>query len=132
MPNPTGKGGWKRGQSGNPGGRRAGYHVTRTPQDPPPPKTYRPISDICREARGFAELALHTLVDICRCGSDRDRLAAATQILDRGFGKPLQMIDAAILTKKLTELSATELDALQARLLTEAAALPPPAPEAPA
>jgi hypothetical protein len=70
------------------------------------------------------------LVDICRCGSDRDRLTAATQILDRGFGKPLQMIDAAILTKKLTELSAGELDQLQARLLTEVAALPPPVPEA--
>jgi hypothetical protein len=49
---------------------------------------------------------------------ERNRLVAAREILDRGFGRPLQMIDAFMMTKKLTELSPDELAALEARLLT--------------
>jgi hypothetical protein len=132
---------WQKGQSGNPKGRPPGARSKRAPKDPPlpelgadldpvpPPREYRYITDLGREARKFGELALHVLIDICRTGGDRDRLAAANAILDRGYGKPLQMIDAAILTRKLTELSTVELDALQARLLTEVAALPHPASE---
>ena len=59
---------------------------------------------------------------ICRSGvSERTRLAAAQALLDRGYGRPLQMIDTSILTKKLSELSPEELAALEARLVTAAA-----------
>ncbi len=101
--NPTGKGGWKKGQSGNPTGLRG-----------------RHIGDLSRAARAYAQLALETLVEICRKSDDRARLVAARELLDRGFGKPLQMIDASIMTKKLNELSKDELEALEARLLTMA------------
>jgi hypothetical protein len=101
MANPTGIGGWKKGQSGNPTGVRG-----------------RHIGDLSREARRYAHLALTTLVGICRKGMERNRLAAARELLDRGYGRPLQMIDASILTKKLSELNADELAALEARLLT--------------
>src|SRR5947209_10133845 len=101
--NKTGKGGFKPGVSGNPGGR---------------PR--RHIGDLSRETRQYAQLAVSTLVKICRAGEERNRLVAARELLDRGYGRPLQMIDASILSKKLSELSAEELAALEARLVTAA------------
>jgi hypothetical protein len=62
------------------------------------------------------------LVKICRKGMERNQLAAARELLDRGYGRPLQMIDASILRKKLTDLSPDEIAALEARVLTDAAA----------
>jgi len=62
------------------------------------------------------------LVKICRKGMERNQLAAARELLDRGYGRPLQMIDASILRKKLNDLSPDEITALEARLLTDAAA----------
>ena len=53
---------------------------------------------------------------------ERNQLAAARELLDRGYGRPLQMIDASIMSKKLTELSPDEIEALEARLLSDAAA----------
>lgn len=99
--NPTGKGGFGKGQSGNPGGR---------------PKQH--IGDLSREARRYATLALTTLVEICRKGIERNRLVAARELLDRGYGRATLMIDASIMNKKLSELSAEELAALEARMLT--------------
>ena len=101
--NRTGKGSFKPEQSGNPGGR---------------PK--RHIGDLSRETRRYAQLALSTLVKICRGGLERNRLAAARELLDRGYGRPIQMVDASILTKKLNDLTPDELAALEARLLTGA------------
>ena len=49
-------------------------------------------------------------------------MAAARELLDRGYGRPLQMIDASVLHKKLSELSPDEIAALEARLLTDATA----------
>jgi hypothetical protein len=63
-----------------------------------------------------------TLVKICRKGIERNQLAAARELLDRGYGRSLQMIDVSLLRKKLTELSPDEIAALEARLLTEPAA----------
>jgi hypothetical protein len=103
--NPSGVGGFKKGQSGNPGGLRNKH-----------------ISDLSREARRYASLAVSTLVKICRKGMERNQLAAARELLDRGYGRPLQMIDASIMSKKLTELSPDEIEALEARLLSDAAA----------
>jgi hypothetical protein len=104
MPNPTGKGGFAPGQTGNPGGR-----------------SKRHIGDLSREARRYAKLAMDTLVRICKTGTERNKLVAAREILDRGYGRPVQMIDASVIQKKLSELSADELAALEARMLTAAA-----------
>jgi hypothetical protein len=101
--NPSGAGGFKKGQSGNPGGLR-----------------HRHIGDLSREARRYAHLAVGTLVKICRKGIERNQLAAARELLDRGYGRPLQMIDASVLRKKLNELTPDEITALEARLLTDA------------
>ena len=103
--NPSGVGGFRKGQSGNPGGLRNKH-----------------IGDLSREARRYGSLACHTLVKICRKGMERNQLAAARELLDRGYGRPLQMIDASIMSKKLTELSPDEIEALEARLLSDAAA----------
>src|SRR5438270_14076716 len=103
--NPSGKGGFMKGQSGNPGGR-----------------SRRHIGDLSREARRYASLAVSTSVKICRNGMERNRLVAARELLDRGYGRPIQMIDASILMKKLSELSPEELAGLEARLLTAATA----------
>src|ERR1700722_8359707 len=97
--NPSGVGGFKKGQSGNPGGLK-----------------HKHIGDLSRETRRYAHLALSTLVKICRKGMERNQLAAARELLDRGYGRPLQMIDASILHKKLNELTPDEIAALEARL----------------
>ena len=102
--NPSGIGGFKKGRSGNPGGLK-----------------HKHIGDLSREARRYAHLAVSTLVKICRKGMERNQLAAARELLDRGYGRPLQMIDASVLRKKLTELSPEEIASLEARLLTDAA-----------
>ena len=47
--NPTGAGGFKKGQSGNPGGLKRKH-----------------IGDLSRETRRYAHLAVSTLVKICR------------------------------------------------------------------
>jgi hypothetical protein len=103
MPNPTGKGGFQKGASGNPGGRPQAH-----------------IGDLSREARRYAHLAVGTLVKICRKGMERNQLVAARELLDRGYGRPIQMIDASLARKKLSELSPEELAAFEARLVTSA------------
>lgn len=96
---------FKKGASGNPAGR--------------PRKA---IGDLSQEARRYAGLALNTLVEICRKGTERNRLAAANSLLDRGYGRPVQAIDMITAGKKLSELTAEELAALEARLVSGAAA----------
>ncbi len=49
-------------------------------------------------------------------------LVLGCELLDRGYGRPLQMIDASIMRRKLSELSPDEVEALEARLLSDAAA----------
>jgi hypothetical protein len=69
-PNPTGKGGFKKGQSGNPGGR---------------PKELREIQTLARE---YGVAAIKALASIAEGGkSESARIAAATALLDRGFGR---------------------------------------------
>jgi hypothetical protein len=66
-----------KGKSGNPGGR---------------PKE---IADLKALARVHTELALKVLVDIIKDKqrSGNARVAAAREILDRGYGKPAQAIE---------------------------------------
>jgi hypothetical protein len=66
---------FKKGQSGNPGGK---------------PKE---LKEIQLEARRLGPQALATLAKVCKSGkSEAARVAAANAILDRGYGKPPQFL----------------------------------------
>jgi Family of unknown function (DUF5681) len=95
---------FQKGQSGNPSCR---------------PRKH--IADLSRESRKYAKLALDTLVKICKEGIERNKLTAARELLDRGYGRPVQAIDMITAGKKLSELSADELAAFEARLMSAAA-----------
>jgi hypothetical protein len=103
MSNPRGVGGFKKGQSGNPGGRP------------------RAIASLQIEARRHMAMALRVLADVARKGEkEASRVAAATALLDRGFGRPIQSmemrIDEGLLNKKLSEMGPDELLAFEERL----------------
>lgn len=46
--------------------------------------------DLRQAALPYAKLALKTLAEVCRTGTDSARVAAANALLDRGYGKPVQ------------------------------------------
>ena len=71
MANPTGKGGFQKGQSGNPGGR---------------PKVMADVQELARE---HTPAAIYTLVSIMNDEKAHHsaRVAASNAILDRGYGK---------------------------------------------
>jgi Family of unknown function (DUF5681) len=101
MANPTGIGGFKKGQSGNPGGRS------------------RALAHVMQEARRHTAEALRTLLKLMRTAeSESVRLSAAEAILSRGWGKPIQafQVDGRFLTKKLSELNESELLELEQRM----------------
>ena len=57
----------------------------------------KPHNAICKEIKAIAQqysaVALETLVDVCtNCDIPQARVAAATAILDRGWGKPPQAV----------------------------------------
>src|SRR5262249_11295075 len=95
-PNPRGVGGFKPGQSGNPHGRPRATAMTT-------------------EARLFAIEAIHALVKTMRSETGAARIAAARELLDRGYGKPAQNVDLT-LSKKINELSLDELVALEEQI----------------
>lgn len=68
--------GFKKGQSGNPGGR---------------PKDLQGLKALCQQK---TQLAIDTVVKILKDKSakDSDRLKAAEILLDRAYGKPLQEV----------------------------------------
>jgi hypothetical protein len=70
--NPVGKTGY----TGNPGGR---------PKMP---------EELKRAFQSLAPEALKTLADVMANGKDSDRVKASEVILDRGYGKATQQIDA--------------------------------------
>jgi Family of unknown function (DUF5681) len=78
--NLTGTGGFKPGQSGNPGGR---------------PKV---VGEIRALARQHTQTALKTLIDIAadKKAPAAARVAAAAHLLDRGYGRPETKIEATI------------------------------------
>lgn len=69
---------FKKGVSGNPGGK---------------PKELKGIQEL---ARKHAPQALNALVKVATSGrSESARVSAATALLDRGFGKPMQALQHA-------------------------------------
>jgi hypothetical protein len=89
--NRTSKGCFVKGRSGNPRGR---------PKRPPEfaPDTAgadrRTVGNLVIEARKFSGLAVDTLVELTKdTHTDSTRYAAATALLDRGYGRPAQSLD---------------------------------------
>lgn len=79
---------WKPGQSGNPNGR---------------PKIVGEIRDIARQHTAEAMNALAQIVKDKKAPQSA-RVAAATQLLDRGYGKPTQHIEANVnLLERMTD-----------------------------
>ena len=66
---------WKKGQSGNPGGRgKRKLHIREI-------------------AENYAEEAINKIVDVMRTTQDEKiRIQAATYVLDRAYGKPAQEV----------------------------------------
>jgi hypothetical protein len=123
--NRTGKGYFVKGRSGNPAGR---------PRNPPLLPEYAPdpaaadrriIPNVVVEARKFSGLAVDTLVELTKDNhTDSTRFAAATALLDRGYGRPAQSLDlhlsADAITKRLNDMTDAELAALEQRMIAAA------------
>jgi hypothetical protein len=112
---------FKPGQSGNPAGRKKGV-LSKAVRNTAATEARKSgeTTNLGAEARKFADLALNTLVVVCKAEikgvTPRDRVAAANAILDRGFGKPAMQVDMVMLTKRLGEMTTQELIELNSRL----------------
>lgn len=84
---------FKPGQSGNPNGR---------------PKVPEGVKDLARQ---FTELSVNTLAEICRKkkAPAAARVMAATALLDRAWGKPVQVNENRNLNVNLDSISDAEL-----------------------
>jgi len=84
---------------------------TKTKRNPPPPGPGRPkgslnkvTAALAEAAQEYTEEALEILIEVVRKGrSEAARVSAACAILDRGHGKPRQMIDANVTGKMSLE-----------------------------
>jgi len=109
--NPTGKGGWVAGRSGNPEGTR-----------PPDSK----MLDLRDMARKLTRGAMATILAIMRNPGNQPnvRLTAAAMVLERGHGKPIQPVSNPDLSPlNLGDMSDDDLARLAARTSQAASAL---------
>ena len=97
---------WTKGESGNPGGRPTGY------------------GEIREIARQHTDAAIDTLVTVMESqeASPSARVAAATALLDRAWGRPEQSLKASVGTsftealEKISEQKRAELEATRTQL----------------
>ena len=123
--NRTGKGWFVKGRSGNPGGRPKNPPKFAPNTDDPDGADRRTVGNLVVEARKFSGLAVDTLVDLTKENhADSTRFAAATALLDRGYGRPAQSLDlhlsADAITKRLSDMTDAELAALEQRMIAAA------------
>jgi hypothetical protein len=83
------------------------------------------VGNLVTEARKFSGLAVDTLVELTKDNhADSTRYAAATALLDRGYGRPAQSLDlhlsADAITKRLSDMTDAELAALEQRMIAAA------------
>jgi hypothetical protein len=77
------------------------------------------------EARKYSALAIDTLVELTKDNhADSTRFAAATALLDRGYGRPAQSLDLHLsteaITRRLSDMTDAELAALEQRMIAAA------------
>jgi Family of unknown function (DUF5681) len=93
---------WKRGQSGNPGGR---------PRKPATVEARQVIHDVKEAAKALTAKAIATLENIM----DNPKappaagVGAATTVLDRGWGRPTQSIEGNVKPFSLADLVALSM-----------------------
>ena len=85
----------------------------------------RTVGNLVIEARKFSGLAVDTLVELTKDShTDSTRYAAATALLDRGYGRPAQSLDlhlsADAISKRLSDMTDAELAALEQRMIAAA------------
>ena len=122
--NRTVKGCFVKGESGNPRGRPKATAERRL-EARARREVYRQVSNVVVEARRYAGLAVDTLVAIAKDGqTDNSRLSAATELLNRGYGRPAQSLDLHLstdaITKRLSDMTDAELAALEQRMIAAA------------
>jgi hypothetical protein len=128
--NRTTKGRFVKGESGNPRGRPKNPWPDYAPDPPaaaycapdPAAADRRFIPNIVVEARKYSALAIDTLVELTKDNhADSTRFAAATALLDRGYGRPAQSLDLHLsteaITRRLSDMTDAELAALEQRMI---------------
>ena len=87
--NPEGKGGYRKGQSGNPGGR---------------PKEIAEVRDLARQ---HTKLSIERLVHWAKSDDARASVAAAAALLDRAWGRPGQPMEHNVVGQAIPVLNIT-------------------------
>lgn len=110
-----------KGMSGNPKGRKAVSNDARRPRTV--------LYDIKQAARSYCEEAIETLAKHMRSNDQRASVAASLALIDRGYGKPEQKVDANVVHKfAVVPQVMEEAEWLARKGQPAPLALPPPDP----